>query len=327
MLVNEMYLGSGLGNQIWGAVVVRILAEKLGYDYGIMGKHLWKGAGWMPFFWGNDVVGGAGPDGGPPNALPEGIEYWYKECQYRHPTTGHDYNPIDPLLFFLPDNTKVDGTFQNLIFIEDRRNDIREWCKVDEDKFVRNYSDDNICVVHFRGGDYSTGHSFLPPNYYKMAMNAMRKENPNVKFVVVTDDPNLARQHIPEAEVVGAAISDEPGGPDYKIGWYQMGGGPLSIDYTILNTAKYVIMSASTFSFWPVWLSTEVKKVIAPMYWFDWNVSDGFWRPADSIVMDWDYMDRNGTVKSAQQCWEEYENYKGVINFGLSGIITKYEND
>jgi hypothetical protein len=292
-----------------------------------MGKHLWKGAGWMPFFWGNEVIGGSGPDGGPPDSLPQGIEYWYKECQYRHPKSGHDYNPVDPMLFFLPDNTKVDGTFQNMIFIEDRRDDIREWCKLDEDKIIRDYSQDNICVVHFRGGDYSTGHSFLPPEYYQMAMKAMQEENPDIKFVVVTDDPNLARRHIPNAEVVGAAVSDEPGGPDYKIGWYQMGGGPLSIDYTILNTAKYVIMSASTFSFWPVWLSTEVKKVIAPMYWFDWNISDGFWRPADSIVMDWNYMDKNGTVKTAAQCWEEYENYKGVQNFGLSGIITKYEND
>ena len=31
MLVNEIYLGSGIGNQIWTSVVTRILAEKLGY--------------------------------------------------------------------------------------------------------------------------------------------------------------------------------------------------------------------------------------------------------------------------------------------------------
>ena len=31
MLVNEIYLGSGIGNQIWTSVVTRIIAEKLGY--------------------------------------------------------------------------------------------------------------------------------------------------------------------------------------------------------------------------------------------------------------------------------------------------------
>ena len=45
MLVNEIYLGSGLGNQIWTSVVTRIIAEKLGYKYGIKGKELWKGKG------------------------------------------------------------------------------------------------------------------------------------------------------------------------------------------------------------------------------------------------------------------------------------------
>ena len=62
MLVNEIYLGSGIGNQIWTSVVTRIIAEKLGYKYGIKGKELWKGAGWMPFFWGEEVVGGTSPD-------------------------------------------------------------------------------------------------------------------------------------------------------------------------------------------------------------------------------------------------------------------------
>ena len=50
MLVNEIYLGSGIGNQIWTSVVTRIIAEKLGYKYGIKGKELWKGKGWMPIF-------------------------------------------------------------------------------------------------------------------------------------------------------------------------------------------------------------------------------------------------------------------------------------
>ena len=73
MLVNEIYLGSGIGNQIWTSVVTRIIAEKLGYKYSIKGKELWKGKGWMPYFWGEEVVGGTGPDGGPPETLPEGI--------------------------------------------------------------------------------------------------------------------------------------------------------------------------------------------------------------------------------------------------------------
>jgi hypothetical protein len=328
MLVNEMYLGSGLGNQIWASVVTRIIAEKLGYEYGIKGKELWKGNGWMPYFWGKDVVGGSGPDGGPPDTLPEGIEYWYRERQEGHYKEGrhqHDMNPIDHGLFFLPDNTKLDGTFQNMLYIEDRRDDIREWCKVDEDKVITDYSADDICVIHFRGGDYSTGFSFLPPQYYQMAIERMKEKKSDMRFVIVTDDADLARKHIPGVEVVGAAVSNEPGGPDYKIGWYQMKGGPLSIDYSILHTAKNVIMSSSTFSFWPVWLSTELKNIIVPMYWFDWNTSDGWWRPVDSIVPEWTYMDRSGNIKTGNDCWQDYRRYTYVINPETSGVLVKYE--
>ena len=128
MLVNEIYLGSGLGNQIWTSVVTRIIAEKLGYKYGIKGKELWKGKGWMPYFWGEEVIGGTGPECGPPETLPEGIRYYYRERQENfnmlnqhdlvaQGLTPQDVNPIDHGLFFLPDNTKLDGSLQNIFNI------------------------------------------------------------------------------------------------------------------------------------------------------------------------------------------------------------------
>ena len=43
MIISEIYYGSGIGNQIWHYVVTRLIAERLGYKYGIMGKDRWKG--------------------------------------------------------------------------------------------------------------------------------------------------------------------------------------------------------------------------------------------------------------------------------------------
>ena len=34
--------------------------REAGYKYGIKGKELWKGKGWMPYFWGEEVIGGTG---------------------------------------------------------------------------------------------------------------------------------------------------------------------------------------------------------------------------------------------------------------------------
>ena len=35
MIVSEIYDGSGIGNQLWNIIVPRIVAEKMGYDWGI----------------------------------------------------------------------------------------------------------------------------------------------------------------------------------------------------------------------------------------------------------------------------------------------------
>jgi len=86
MIVNELYNGSGLGNQLWNYVVTRTIALDNGYDFGIMGTEKFKG---MDFFenidFGEQVVGGYGPEGGPPTSLPDGISYYFVENEIKHP--------------------------------------------------------------------------------------------------------------------------------------------------------------------------------------------------------------------------------------------------
>jgi hypothetical protein len=38
MIVSEIYDGSGIGNQLWMIVVPRVIAEKMGYEWGIQKK-------------------------------------------------------------------------------------------------------------------------------------------------------------------------------------------------------------------------------------------------------------------------------------------------
>ena len=310
MIVSEIWTGSGLGNQIWNYVVPRIIAEKNGYEYGIEHPERWKASTFMHVDFGKDVLGGESPEGGPPTKLPNGIKTYYKELHTPHPITGFDWALADPMMMRLPDNTKVDGCMQHLEYIEPYKEKILEWLKYDEDKKVRDYSSEDICVIQFRGGDYLTGHSFCTPEYYEMSMNKMREINPNVKFFVVTDDPTSASTWIPGVPVIGSAISDEKDLLQGSIGWYKYPGGPVSIDYSILNTAKNVIISSSTFAFWPVWLNTEIKNVIAPMYWFDWQRSNGWWRPDDSIVEEWMWLDRFGNFLDGKTCKENNIKYK-----------------
>ena len=312
MIVTEIYRGSGLGNQIWNLVVSRILAHRHGYSWGVMKTTPFKAKNFMPDFdFGDEVVGGSTPrEGQQPAVLPQGIKHYIRENAVPLPICGgHDAQFFDPSLWYnLPDNSKIDGLFQNLQYLDGQKESVRKWLKTNLD--FRDYCDDDICVIHFRGGEYLITTAWLEPKFYENARDRMLEHNPNMKFVVVTDDPENANKFIPWADVVGATTLKEQEDIEQGTGFFKYKGGNIGVDWSILYNARNVIMSASTFSFWPVWTSEEVKKVIAPKYWFDHKTSTGWWRGDDIIVKEWDYIDTQGNIMSGPECQKEYDLYR-----------------
>jgi hypothetical protein len=222
----------------------------------------------------------------------------------------------DELLYnTIPDNTKVDGTFQRLRYINDRRDDIIQWLK--PSITVTEYSSDDFCVIQFRGGEYLITSAWCPPEYYRMAADRMLEINPNMKFGVITDDPENAQKFIPWAPIIGSSATTEvdPLAHLQGSGFYEYKGGPIGIDYSILHNAVHTIITASTFAFWPVWTNTKAKNVIAPKYWFDYKRSNGYWRGDDNIVDDWLYIDQKGAMMSGVDCKEEYREYRKQHSF------------
>jgi len=311
MIVTEIYRGSGLGNQIWNLVVSRILAHRHGYKWGVKKSTPFKARKFMPDFdYGEEVTGGHTPrEGQPPESLPDGITHYIRERNDPLPQCGHSGIFFDPGLWNnLPDNSKIDGLFQCLEYINDCKDDIRQW--LSHNVNVTEYSDEDICVIHFRGGEYLITASWLEPKFYENARDRMLEHNPNMKFVVVTDDPENANKFIPWAEVVGATTLNKQEDIEQGTGFFKYIGGNIGVDYSILHNARNVIMSASTFSFWPVWTSNVSPKVIAPKYWFDHKTSNGWWRGDDMIVRDWDYIDREGKLFNGTDCQKEYDLYR-----------------
>ena len=93
-----------------------------------------------------------------------------------------------------------------------------------------------------------------------------------------------------------------------SIGWYKYPGGPIGIDYLILNQQRM-----SSLVHLPLVFSlpglTKTENVILK-YWFDWNGSNGWWRPSEAIVDDWLWMDRDGDLDNGPDCREQFEEYK-----------------
>ena len=305
MLAASIHEHAGLGNQIWRYVCCRVFAENLGYEWGVSHPG-WRGP-FLNMDWGKEVNLNVEEDSD--FQMVEGFKHYYKEKWVHHAKAPGEIGDPDNKFLELPDNCYINGNFQRMSYVEDHRDDICDWLTYDNK--ITDYSSENICVIQLRGGDYTTGHSMLPAIYYKMAMQRMKENNPNVEFVVVTDDPKTAGQMLPGVPVVGSAVSEEKDQYQRNISWYTYPGGPVGIDYSILNTAKYAIISASTFAFWPIWTNKQLHAVIAPKYWFDWSRSNGWWRPKDGIVKDesWLYMDMEGGLYESNTCVEHAAVY------------------
>jgi len=289
MIVTEIYNGQGLGNQLACYVTTRVVAKDLGYDFGIMNPHKFKCLDFMDLDFGLPVVGGSGPEGGPPNILPEGIQYYFKEKWWYLPN-GSNVTIDDPNLELILNNTKIDGIFQSENRIIHRKNEIKEWLKIKTEKDCYEYSDPNICIINYRGGEYaSVGHFHLNGKYWDDAIARMLSINPNFRFVVITDDVERASRQFPNFEVKHFDIAK---------------------DFTIIKNAYYLILSNSSFPYFATLLSDTVKYILAPKYWGRYNISDGYWSCGYNIFRNHNYFDREGNLFTYDECVREFEEYK-----------------
>jgi hypothetical protein len=287
MIITELYNGQGLGNQLWCYFVLRCIALKNNYEFGIQCPERFKGKDLMRIDFGNIIQGGSGPEGGPPQTLPININKYYKEKTVRHPNSGIDVSPLDENLLNIEDNTKIDGTMQSMKYIEPYREKIKTWFNL-KYNFKFDELDENACLIHIRGGDFRFSSAFLEKDYYDNAINKMKEKNSNMKFYIITDDVNYVECIYPNIKILGGSYFRVP--DKHKASHHI--GGPIELDWSMLNVAKNVIMSASSFSFWPVWLNDDVY-VIAPMYWAAHNENKGYWSCGDSMVKGWHFLNKN----------------------------------
>lgn len=259
MLVTPFYKGSGLGNQLANYVAVRCLALDKGLDFGVQYPEQFKGKNFMRLDMGGKVEGGYSyVEGQRPQQLPDGIDHWYKE-----ETSDYDLD-----FFLVEDNTLIHGNLQGVDYFKHRKNEVREWLKVEPLDMP-----DDLCVINFRGGEYKwVSEFFLPKSYWDMAIAEMKKTNPNVKFEVHTDDYDEAKKFFPDLKVV----------QDIALNW-------RSIRY-----AKYLILSNSSFAILPAYLNENVKRIIAP--WGFGRYNTGEWLLKQNYIKGWGWIKPNGTI-------------------------------
>jgi len=292
MILTKLMHGQGLGNQLHVYVTTRVIAADKKVDFGLLGienlgdpRYNDQGLYFMDLYLGEPVDESK-------------ITNLYKEKEVRikldhshHDSTlGCDIRLADPNLPNVLDNTELYGTMQSEDYIYHRKEDIKNWLKLKPEHDNKDFTDDNICVLNIR--DYEGDETlFLPRNYWVRAIYHMLKINPNMQFLIITENPDMAKRLLPE-------LSD-------NVYHFDVGR-----DYATIKNARWLILSNSSFAYFPALTNEEAKLIIAPKYWARHNVSNGYWATGANLCRDFIYMDREGNLQSYDECKREFEIYK-----------------
>jgi len=275
MIVVELWNGQGLGNQLHCYITARAVAERNNFEFGVQSPERFKGSSFINLNSGLLVTGGrTDVEGQPPITLPDNISHYYREHSIRN-SFGDDVTPYDQNIFKVGDNTKLDGLLQGEEYFLEFRDLIRtDWLKVDLFELP-----ENLCVINFRGGEYTNyPRFFLTEKYWDDAITNMLSIRNDMSFVVVTDDVYSATRVFSKYNI---PVTHD-----------------MSTDYRMIQSAHYLILSNSSFAFYPAWLNTNSKFTIAPRYWGRHNVSDGFWSIDQNYTKGWTYQDRDGNLSA-----------------------------
>jgi hypothetical protein len=226
--------GGRLGNQLFQYAVCKSIAIKNGYEYHIPRDFL-------------------------------GVSQLRLKCDLgveRRLTNTTFYQNSENIhhdIFDIPDNTLISGFFQSEFYFKDVKEIIIKDFNLEYDENSENilnkFDVNNYCYVHIRGGDYKEIDWLLPKKYYDEAKNVILNKNPNIKFLIITDDIEYCKQIFPEEEYIT---------------------NDVFTDFYILSKSKYMIMSNSSFSWWTTYLNTNQVLIVGPKRWFNYNKLDRF---------------------------------------------------
>lgn len=124
----------------------------------------------------------------------------------------------------------------------------------------------NSVGIHIRKGkDYMSRiwyQNTCSLEYYRNAMDYMRKRVDNLKFFVFADNHEWVKEHFKEFDYI--LVEDNP-----SSGWGS------HFDMQLMSCCKHNIISNSTYSWWGAFLNkNEDKMVILPKQWFNPNSCD-----------------------------------------------------
>jgi len=279
MIVTELYKGQGLGNQLWCYSACRSIADELGMPFMILGRENFKATHFLDIcFHAKDHI-----------VSDEEYDFHiFHEQRFYDEEIEYVASGYDKLVEKLTPYTQIEGLFQSEKYFYNNLNRIREYIQIKKEYRDLVYIPDDTCILNIRGGEYKRHKLFnLPKSYWLDAMKNMRDYYGISRFLIVTDDHKYARALFPDIDIVQEGIAES---------------------YISLHNALYLIVSNSTFSYFPIKTKSIKPIVIAPKYFARFNDKHNRWASPANIYSEWLWQDRTGNLKTYSDCIVEVEN-------------------
>jgi len=202
-------------------------------------------------------------------------------------------------------NIKLNGLFQSEKYIQIQKEYILK-NHVTFSSYKKNI-DKNICVINVRGGEYKRHKQLiLPMSYWLNAISIMKQKVSNIKFIVVTDDGNYAKKLFPEYPIISHSIAE---------------------CFSVLQMAQYLILSNSSFSFFPIFFS-QIKNpiIIAPYLWARFYNKEDLWCSPVNFYSGWTWINQRGQIISNKRCLESVKNTNEYFLKNFSDVSKKFHS-
>lgn len=280
MIITELYDGQGLGNQLWVYAASRSIAERLDLPFVLIGAERFKGNGFLHIA---PQVGVSAEEA----AAVVCREDWnsFHEAIFYDRDIDYISSCFDSRVLALCGTNKLDGLFQSERYFFGDLERPKRYFTLDDGWKAKNHVPDDTCIINLRGGEYKRHKNFiLPESYWKNAIENIKRITDVHKFLVVTDDVRYARAMFPGYEVLHGGVAD---------------------CYASLYNAKFLIISNSSFAYFPVKTGGNSKLVIAPRYWARYTSPYRRWASPANLYESWLWQSPDGRLSTHEECRPE----------------------
>lgn len=265
MLVIEFKKGQGLGNQLWNYASLRSIARYKKFSYRVMSFDNFKGTDFIKI-----------KERDTDEEINKIDLQLFKEKHYYDNDLKCFVYGYDKDIKNIEDDTKLEGVFQSEKYLFPNKKIINDFFDIDLKNYKQKVNFEKTCILNIRGGEYKMHRELiLPKTYWLNAIKNIKERFGNLEFKIITDDNDYASRLFPNYEIIRGGIKS---------------------DFINLYFSKYLILSNSSFSYFPINLGTKPKYVLAPFNWARFNNKYKRWVSFSNFTEEWHWQNQEGVI-------------------------------